>query len=159
MHKISSDRYPYFFQARKRLQSKNVKIALAVVGILSLLTGLWLVAIPVAVVIYFWMKASEGALHASAENFADEVWEDGDALLVQLRGHRLRVPLNQVISVKLDEWRNPRQIHLELSDDFEGTESPLQGRRITFFPHWSLSTGIDAQRQIVKRLTRFQERI
>jgi len=61
-------------------------------------------------------------------DLVDEVWLDGDRLLVKNRGQQMRVALADVVNVNATILTNPRRITLMLRTDSRF------GRNITFMP-------------------------
>ncbi len=47
-------------------------------------------------------------------DLVDEVWDDGDALLVKNRGHDLRIPLKDIKNVNYSPLVNPPRVTLSL---------------------------------------------
>ncbi len=62
-------------------------------------------------------------------DLVDEVWLDGDALVVKNRQQQVRVALGEVINVDCATMSNPRRIILKLRHDTRF------GRRIPFIPN------------------------
>lgn len=62
----------------------------------------------------------------------DEIWDDGDALLVRNRGMETRIPLNNIINVSNASFTNPPRITLTLR------EPSVFGKEITFSPQLDL---------------------
>jgi hypothetical protein len=63
-------------------------------------------------------------------DLVDEVWLDGDNLVVKNRGEQSRLPLRDVINVNATVMTNPRRITLMLR-----IESARFGKEITFMPN------------------------
>ena len=63
-------------------------------------------------------------------DLVDEVWLEGDNLLIKSRGESSRIPLRDVINVNASTMTNPRRITLMLR-----TESARWGKEITFMPN------------------------
>jgi hypothetical protein len=61
-------------------------------------------------------------------DLADEVWDDGDALVVRNAGTEQRVPLRDIINIGYSSLSNPERVTLTLRD-----AGPL-GREIPFIP-------------------------
>ncbi|MFC4528892.1 hypothetical protein ISN76_17835 [Dyella halodurans] len=63
-------------------------------------------------------------------DLVDEVWLEGDYLLIKSRGESSRIPLRDVINVNATSMTNPRRVTLMLR-----TESARWGKEITFMPN------------------------
>jgi hypothetical protein len=61
-------------------------------------------------------------------DLVDEVWDDGDALIVKNAGMEYRVPLRNIINIGYSSLTNPERVTLTLRDG--GTF----GKEITFMP-------------------------
>jgi hypothetical protein len=61
-------------------------------------------------------------------DLADEVWDDGDALLVKSKGWEERIDLSNIINVSSSTMTNPPRVTLTLR------EAGHLGKEITFFP-------------------------
>jgi hypothetical protein len=61
-------------------------------------------------------------------DLVDEVWDDGDALVVRNAGTEQRVPLRNIINIGYSLLTNPERVTLTLRD-----AGPL-GREVTFMP-------------------------
>jgi hypothetical protein len=61
-------------------------------------------------------------------DLVDEVWDDGDALIVKNAGMEYRVPLSNIINIGYSSLTNPERVTLTLRDG--GTF----GKEITFMP-------------------------
>jgi hypothetical protein len=61
-------------------------------------------------------------------DMVDEVWFEGDALIVKNRGELAKIPLSDVTDVNASTMTNPRRITLTLRSDLQW------GHRITFMP-------------------------
>jgi hypothetical protein len=61
-------------------------------------------------------------------DLADEVWDEGDALLVRVKGKEERVALSNIINVSHSSFTNPPRVTLTLR------EPCSLGREIAFFP-------------------------
>jgi len=64
--------------------------------------------------------------------FADEVWLDGENLIVRNGGREDRLPMSQILSAKSSFWCNPERIVLTLG------EPRLFGREVVFAPPFRL---------------------
>jgi hypothetical protein len=61
-------------------------------------------------------------------DLADEVWDDGDALVVKSKGWEERIDLANIINVSSSTMTNPPRVTLTLRDPCH------LGKEITFFP-------------------------
>lgn len=61
-------------------------------------------------------------------DLVDEVWDDGDALIVKNAGVEKRVPLKDIINVGYTVLTNPERVTLTLRD------AGALGKEITFMP-------------------------
>jgi hypothetical protein len=59
-------------------------------------------------------------------DLVDEVWDDGDALLVKNRGQEERIPLSGIINVNYSPYVNPPRVVLSLRT------STIFGKQIAF---------------------------
>lgn len=62
-------------------------------------------------------------------NLVDEVWLEGDTVVVKNRGESTRLPLTDVINVNCTTMTNPPRITLSLR-----TESARLGKQVNFIP-------------------------
>ncbi len=72
--------------------------------------------------IIFWV------LQRMFRKMADKVWDQGDALLIQIGPQHLHIPLQDIINLNYTVWVNPPMARILLR-----AESAL-GRSITFLP-------------------------
>ena len=63
-------------------------------------------------------------------DLVDEVWLDGDHLVIKHRGEPSRIPLREVINVNATSMTNPRRITLMLR-----AASSRFGKEVTFMPN------------------------
>ena len=63
-------------------------------------------------------------------DLVDEVWLDGDNLVIKNRGESSRIPLRDVINVNATSMTNPRRVTLMLR-----TVSTRWGKEISFMPN------------------------
>ena len=66
-------------------------------------------------------------------DLVDEVWLEGNAIIVKNRDELAKIPLSDVVDVNIRTMMNPRRITLTLRNDTRRDDMGL-GRRITFIP-------------------------
>jgi hypothetical protein len=76
----------------------------------------------------------------------DEVWDDGDALVIKDKGREVRVPLYEIINVGHSQMTNPPRVTLTLRNP-----TPL-GREITFVPERSYTWGFFGKNKVIDEL-------
>lgn len=111
---------------------------------LSIATGLWLLALPAAMIAAVVIGLSYAAFEWGIKNLALGAWDGGDHLQFERRGRRETIPLHQIERVTYAGARNPPRARLQL-------RTPCQwGTEITFIP--DLSRGRHHAKSVIDEL-------
>jgi len=76
----------------------------------------------------------------------DEVWDDGDALVIKNKGQQIRVPLAEIINVSYSQLSNPPRVTLMLRN------LTLLGREISFVPVRTYAWGFFPKNEVMDEL-------
>jgi|GEM_PF-2057549 len=145
---ISTRTHPIVHQLLRKYDWRIPAIAVGLFVTVSLVTGLWLLVIPLVLLIGLLGAASYFVFEYGIRNLAIEVWDAGDHLQIERRGSIERIPLSHLQEACYLGHRNPPQVRLRL-------RIPCRwGTEINFLP--DISSGRDHSRRAIKVL---QQRI
>ena len=133
---------------------RRVPLAGAAVGLVGAVLGIVLPGvlgrgtIPLAAFLPFILVMGLVAfvLWKLFSGLADQVWDDGDALVVEIGGEMLRVPLADIVNVNYSSMTNPPRATLRLRN------ATPAGREIVFIPKRPFSINPFARNPIMEDL-------
>ncbi len=145
MQKISSSDYPLTRRVIPVFIKPKVWWPLVILMILLVITGLWLLLLPLFLVLSLF-----AVVHFSPNivfrNFCKDVWADDKELLLQLTEEQVRLPFDQIEKFTYHSSNNPprARITLKTANQF--------GSVFTFIP--DLTSGRQQARKNIEALSR-----
>jgi hypothetical protein len=133
--------------------NKRFAIAGAVLGVVGASVGIFArmsqaQTIEPALLIFpiFMLGVLSFVFYVIFHGLVDEVWDDGDALVVKDKGQQVRVPLYEIINVGYSQMSNPQRITLTLRN------LTLLGREISFVPERTYTWGFWGRNKLIDEL-------
>lgn len=106
MQRLSAANYPLTRNLVPQLKQRSVLIPAAVVSLLFIATGLWILLTP-AIPLLLLITLIHNAPNYAFQNFCRDAWLDDDALMLQFKEEQLRIPFEQIEKVTWHGSNNP----------------------------------------------------